>query len=522
MLTRFVRAQLIIFTIASVIGLTVMVVVYLQAPTMLGIGRITVTAQLPATGGLYRFSNVTYRGVQVGKVTTIDLTDEGAKAVLSLDDSPRIPANLKADVRSISAVGEQYLDLQPVDDAPPYLRDGASITLADGELPQEIGPLLDQTSALLTSIPSDKLGNLLDESFKAFNGAGYDLQSLIDSSAKLTGDLSAVGDQTTSLVADSAPLLDGQDASAEDLRSWARHLAGLTGQAVTDDQHFRAILRDGPGTAIEATRLLEQVKPTLPILLANMTSLGQILVTYNPGLEQLLVLFPPFIANILSEAPDHNPTGLGQGDFALTEGDPPSCTVGFLPPNMWRSPEDTSLVDTPDGLYCKLPQDSPLAVRGARNYPCMNQPGKRAPTAAICNSADPFRPLAMREHMLGPYPFDPNLVAQGIPPDSRVTAPDRLTTPSAATTPPGSAQPPAPPVESPAPQPPPDDGLVIPAAPSAYSGSAETRRPAMVFAQYDPSTGRYVTADGRTRQQRELQPAGRPNTWKDLIMADPQ
>jgi len=29
------------------------------------------------------------------------------------------------------------------------------------------------------------------------------------------------------------------------------------------------------------------------VLLANLTSLGQILVTYHPGIEQLLVLLPP-------------------------------------------------------------------------------------------------------------------------------------------------------------------------------------------------------------------------------------
>ena len=50
---------------------------------------MTVTLELPATGGLYRFSNVTYRGVQVGKVTAVALTPSGAKATLSLALRPR-------------------------------------------------------------------------------------------------------------------------------------------------------------------------------------------------------------------------------------------------------------------------------------------------------------------------------------------------------------------------------------------------------------------------------------------------
>ena len=85
---------------------------------------MTVKLELPATGGLYRFSNVTYRGVQVGKVTAVGLTANGAEATLSLDTSPKIPADLQAEVRSVSAVGEQYVDLRPRTDSAPYLRDG--------------------------------------------------------------------------------------------------------------------------------------------------------------------------------------------------------------------------------------------------------------------------------------------------------------------------------------------------------------------------------------------------------------
>ena len=85
MLTRLVRIQLGIFTVASIVGILVMIVSYMQAPTLLGLGHITVKMELPTTGGLYRFSNVTYRGVQVGKVTGIRLTRNRAEVTLSLD-----------------------------------------------------------------------------------------------------------------------------------------------------------------------------------------------------------------------------------------------------------------------------------------------------------------------------------------------------------------------------------------------------------------------------------------------------
>src|SRR6478735_5031449 len=113
MLTRFIRIQLVIFTVAGIVAMVAMGFVYLQLPTLLGIGRITVTLELPASGGLYRFSNVTYRGFQIGKVTAVDPSIDGARATLSLQTSPRIPTDLQAQVRSISAAGEQYVDLRP-------------------------------------------------------------------------------------------------------------------------------------------------------------------------------------------------------------------------------------------------------------------------------------------------------------------------------------------------------------------------------------------------------------------------
>ena len=233
----------------------------------------------------------------------------------------------------------------------------------------------------------------------------------------------------------------------------------ITDQLVTNDQQVRTLLQQGPDAANEVSQLLNQIKPTLPVLLANMTTVGQVAVTYRPSLEQVLVLLPPFVADVLSSAPENNPTGIPLGDFRISIADPNPCTVGFLPPSQWRAPADLTTIDTPDGLYCKLPQDSPIVVRGARNAPCMGVPGKRAPTVEECYSDKPYQPLAMRQHTVGPYPIDPNLIAQGIPPDDRVTANEKLFAPVEGTPPPPGAVPPGPPPDAPPPGIPPDARL---------------------------------------------------------------
>jgi virulence factor Mce-like protein len=514
LLTRFVRIQLIVFAIASVIGMAAMFFEYMQVPTLLGIGRVTVKLELPNTGGLYRFSNVTYRGVQIGKVTAVGPTAAGAEATLSIDTSPKIPADVHAAVRSMSAVGEQYVDLVPRSEAPPYLHDGSVIAARDTSIPQPVGPMLDRLSALVSSIPKDKLSQLLDESFKAFNGAGYDFQSLVDSAATLSHDSRVTAEHTDALVNDAVPFLDAQAQTADATRRWAHNLAGVTDQLVTDDPQFRRLLQTGPDFAQEVSRLLNQVKPTLPVLLANLTTVGQIGVTYHPSLEQLLVLLPPSVAAYSAYGVNNNATGLAPGGFTLTIADPPACTVGFLPPSQWRSPAETDTIDTPDNLYCKLPQDSPIAVRGVRNNPCMGHPGKRAPTVEICNSDKPFEPLAQRQHVLGPYPLDPNLLAQGVPPDDRVTRDERIFGPVEGTPlPPGAAPagtPPGPPAPGSLNQP--------PTAPSAFGGNGSGLAPSVAAVHYDPATGKFVTPDGQLFRQSDLARSPKPRSWKDMLI----
>lgn len=447
MLTPFIRVQLVIFAIVSIIGVSVMAITYVQVPTLLGIGRNEVTLKLPSSGGLYRFSNVTYRGVEVGKVTDVRVTNDGVEATMSIATSPKIPADLQAEVRSVSAVGEQYVDLRPRTDSGPYLQNGSVITEENATIPTPVGPVLDQVSRLLDTFPKERFSDLLDETYKGLNGAGDDFGSLLDSGATLSKDLNAVADQTRILADDARPLLASQADTADSIRTWARSLEGFTGQLATNDQQFRSVLQNGPAFADETSGLLNQLKPTLPLLLANLGTVSEILMTYNASLEQLLVLLPPYFAQQQAYSSSSDSTGSARGDFAVTVSDPPACTVGFLPPSSWRSPDDQSEIDTPDGIYCKLPQDSPIAVRGVRNFPCMRKPGKRAPTVEICNSDKEFQPLAMRQHVFGPAAaFDPSLIAQGIPIDDRSVLGDNLYAPLEGTPlPPGAVPPGTPP-----------------------------------------------------------------------------
>ncbi len=395
MLSRLVRNQLIIFTIASIVGLSLLSFKYIQAPTLLGVGRITVELELPASGGLYRFGNVTYRGVQVGKVTKVAVRNARyVVATLSLDTSARIPADLVARVLSMSAVGEQYVDLQPRNDSAPYLADGSVIGIQNTTIPQKVGPMLDQLGSLLDSIPQDRLTVLLDESFKAFNGAGYDFGSLIDSSTTVAADLREVADQTRTLIDDSEPLLNSQAQGSENIRTWIRSLAGVTDQIRANDPQVRTLLQRVPGAADEVSRLLADLKPTLPILLANLKTIGQISVTYNPSLEQLLVLLPPGHRRHPGGGTAQQPNRHGEGRLRHHHLRSAGVHRWFPSSFVLAVSSDVSDIDTPEGMYCKLPQDSPIGVRGGAQLPPLHGTSWKArpPDSAVVRQRARIRP----------------------------------------------------------------------------------------------------------------------------------
>ena len=98
--------------------------------------------------------------------------------------------------------------------------------------------------------------------------------------------------------------------------------------------------------------------------------------------------------------------GEGLLHFGLSINQPPPCLTGFLPASEWRSPADTSMAPLPSGTYCKIPKDTPAnVVRGARNYPCADVPGKRAATPRECRSDEPYVPLGTN-----PWYGDPNQI----------------------------------------------------------------------------------------------------------------
>src|ERR1700723_1657177 len=234
-LSRRIWTQLTILASVTVISAAVMAFGFVKVPALLGVGRYTVKVDLPASGGLYPTSVVTYRGSEIGNVKSVGVTQNGVRAVLSLKSDIAIPSDVTAAVHSRSAVGEQFLELTPhsgtAQDTGPKLRDGDVIAVGKTQIPVDIGSLLDTTNKALAAIPQDNLHTVVDEASKAGAGLGPELSRLVDGGTALAIDAGKTSDSFSRLIDEFPPVASSQVRTSDSIATWARRGNAVSRQA---------------------------------------------------------------------------------------------------------------------------------------------------------------------------------------------------------------------------------------------------------------------------------------------------
>jgi len=375
-LKRSVKIQLLAFLVITVLGISVVAVRYI------GIGRgllgreYVAYVDLTDSGGVFTNAAVTYRGVTVGRVGPMELTEDGIRVRLILERGHRIPwEGTTAVVANRSAVGEQYIDLQPAKkpgpngEIPgPYLGDGGKYNVIPRErtrLPVSTAELLRNVDALVSSVDPKDLRVVVNELHKAFNGSAADLQALLDDTDRLLKTAEEAYPDTKKLLTDGRTVLNTQRQMGGHIRQFSRNLNVLTAQLRRDDDALRTVLDRGKPFTAETRRLIDDLSPTLPVLLANLTTTGQVMTSRIAGIRSLFILYPVTVAGAFTVTPGDGTQHLG---LVLNLGAPGVCTKGYEKTKR-RWPQDTSKQQVRTDLGCAEPKDSDKVVRGARNVP---------------------------------------------------------------------------------------------------------------------------------------------------------
>lgn len=365
MLTRRIRIQVIAFVIVALAATSFVGAKYAGIARLFGAGTYTVRLELSEGGGIFTNGEVTYRGVAVGRIGQLRLTEHGMEADLLLDTSaPQIPSNARAIVANRSAVGEQYVDLQPTTDRGPYLEDGSVIPRSSTTLPLPVQTFLSDVDSLTASVPTEDLRTVVNELDNALQGSGPDLQLLMDTARSFTDSASAHLPQTTKLLDDGSTVLKTQAASSTAWRDFSRNAHLFASQLASSDGDLRQLIATAPPAATQVTGLLRDNSPGLPILMANLLTTADVFSARTDGLEQLLVTLPKTVAATSSAiTPDS-----GRLSLALTFFDPPPCRKGYESTKI-RSSAELPVLPFNTSAACTLPAGDPSSVRGSQHAP---------------------------------------------------------------------------------------------------------------------------------------------------------
>ncbi|MEV8456085.1 MlaD family protein [Streptomyces sp. NPDC052095] len=377
MITLAIRLKNISFLVIAVLVLGFLGVRYADLGHYVGLrSYYTVKVQLPRTGGLYTHSNVTYRGVSVGRVGPIELTDDGVEAELRIEkDAPRIPDGLKAVVASLSAVGEQYVDLRPTRGGGPYLADGSVIDQADTTVPAPVTNVLTSVNDLASSVNLESLRTVVDEFGTAFEGRGDDLQVLLDTSSDFVRAADKALPTTTKLMADGRTVLRTQAEQGEALKGFASGAEELAAQLKSSDTDLRRLIAAAPDATGQISGLLRDVDPAFGVVVANLLTTSEVAVTRQRGLEELLVKLPA-VAAAGSSAIDENGARFG---MSVTFFEPLPCTAGYGGTTYRAGLDTTAGPPVNTKARCTSSPGTGINVRGSANAPkggAVPQPAK--------------------------------------------------------------------------------------------------------------------------------------------------
>ena len=317
-----------------------------------------VTVQLAESGGLLPNQDVSLRGVRVGRVESLQITDGGVNAVARITSKVRIPASAVAHVSALSPAGEQYIDFEAASDAGPYLQDGSVIGLARTTVPVSLAQLLGDADGLLAQVDPHKV-ELIKKELSLSKEGPQKLAAIVDGGTFLLSTLDSVLPQTTSILKTSRVVLTlaadknaGVAAAATELNRTLAGVARMQGG-------YRHLTEQTPHTLSAVDDLFADNSDTMVQLLGSLATASQLLYLRVPALN---ALFPDYRGSVLdavaSAFHDHGVWATAElyPRYTCDYGTPAhsSSAADYYEPFMYT--------------YCR-DDDPAVSIRGAKNAP---------------------------------------------------------------------------------------------------------------------------------------------------------
>jgi virulence factor Mce-like protein len=218
--------------------------------------------------GLQPGSEVVFRGVQIGRVSTIALQDNMAKVTLLITPSFKVPTDTTATIEPVNLFGAEQVSLTSPDhsaDQGPYLAPDAQFARAENS--DSLGDLFAAATPLLQQIDTNNLSAVLGELSQASQGEGPQIARSIGAGTQLASLLNST--------------LSAQENALDSFAQFAQAVAPDANGLNSVSSQVNAALPSFNGEVADYQKLLNSVIP-----FAN--DLASLLSTYRPDIDTIL------------------------------------------------------------------------------------------------------------------------------------------------------------------------------------------------------------------------------------------
>ena len=301
---------------------------YAMATQVLSVlqSRMTVFAIFPDAGGVFTNQEVTYRGITVGQVGELTVVEEGVRIELLIKEGEEIPKeDVHARVMFKSAVGEQFVELEPASDDPPFLEDGDVIPIEDTSIPVSTQELLSTLQQVLEGVPPEALEGAVNNLGAGLTGRGQDIARIIDSSAELADLFASRTPETIGILENGTTVGGAFIRSREDFIRAIRELVPVSESLAENTGNLRRLLEGANLMSKETIALLQENRPQIDAFLRTFADVNALQAKHVNDLS-LLFKFLPTALNGVNKSFEPR-TGLIRFGLA-TDTANPACDYG--------------------------------------------------------------------------------------------------------------------------------------------------------------------------------------------------
>ncbi len=232
-------------------------------------------------------------GVEVGKVSDVELIDGGSRVRVDFNVDQSLPLfdETTASIRYLNLIGDRYLELKR-GDSDRRLAAGGTIPIERTEPALDLDALVGGFRPLFRALDPDKVNNIAQSLITVFQGQGGTISDILDQTAQLTSTLAdrdqAIGEVIRNLNTVLDTTVRHQEQFDETLQNFEVLVTSLKNRAdpIAD---ATADISNAAGTVAD---LLADNRPLLRDTVNYLDGVQQPLVDQREELNQFLIDFP--------------------------------------------------------------------------------------------------------------------------------------------------------------------------------------------------------------------------------------